>query len=173
MGSQNYTPPNWDDKVNFITDYLWDKSVPLKIIQDYSGQQDNNKSSSDYVQHQLIPQNKNNNDNNDNKNNKHNKNNNKNNNSNNNNNKSNKKQKKIKKISFKNEKIEIKIITDPSHPAYNQRGLFAAKSLKMGEEIVDYLGLITTDDNYNHNSDYIISFDNCLTCDGELYGNEA
>jgi SET domain-containing protein len=38
--------------------------------------------------------------------------------------------------------VKIAQITDPAHPAYGQAGLFAAKDLKPGSFIIEYLGVI-------------------------------
>jgi hypothetical protein len=38
--------------------------------------------------------------------------------------------------------VKITDIKDPSHPAYGQAGLFAAKDLKPGSFIIEYLGII-------------------------------
>src|SRR6516162_2483535 len=38
--------------------------------------------------------------------------------------------------------VKIVLITDPAHPACGQAGLFAARDLKPGSFIIEYLGVI-------------------------------
>lgn len=53
--------------------------------------------------------------------------------------------------------VKIKIVTEKSHPACGQRGLFAAKKLKPGSHVLDYMGFVHTDKESNSNSDYDIA----------------
>ena len=55
-----------------------------------------------------------------------------------------------------NAKVRIQKITSPSHPAYNQYGLFATQPLKQDEHILDYLGLyhLPLDSDSDATSDY-------------------
>lgn len=53
--------------------------------------------------------------------------------------------------------VKIKKIGDKTHPAYNQCGLFAAKRLKPGSHVLDYMGLVHTGEESNVLSDYDIA----------------
>ena len=68
-------------------------------------------------------------------------------------------------------------ITDPSHPAYGQCGLFAAKKLACGAHVCDYRGVVCLTEHESKTSDYTLSFVDepgiRLTLDAEKFGNEA
>lgn len=73
--------------------------------------------------------------------------------------------------------VQIQIITNVSHPAYTQRGLFASRVLAPGSFILFYLGLVhngTSPDNDPHSS-YDLSMDRDvdLAIDATHMGNEA
>lgn len=53
--------------------------------------------------------------------------------------------------------VKIKKIGDKTHPAYNQCGLFAAKRLKPGSHVLDYMGIVHTGEESNALSDYDIA----------------
>mmetsp|Transcript_29119 Transcript_29119/g.71037 ORF Transcript_29119/g.71037 Transcript_29119/m.71037 type:complete len:187 (+) Transcript_29119:85-645(+) len=69
--------------------------------------------------------------------------------------------------------VRIKEIDDKSHPAYQQRGLFAATNIKPNTHIIDYVGKIRLESEESKNSDYIIAFTENLSIDAEKFGNEA
>lgn len=51
--------------------------------------------------------------------------------------------------------VKIQVITDPSHPAKGQRGLFASQKIPPSTHILDYLGEVHADD--RPESDYDLS----------------
>jgi SET domain-containing protein len=71
--------------------------------------------------------------------------------------------------------IRITPITEPTHPAYCQYGLFAAKDLKSDSFIIFYLGLVHAQSDADLDSDYDLSFDRELGVgiDSAAMGNEA
>ncbi|ODQ54009.1 SET domain-containing protein [Saitoella complicata NRRL Y-17804] len=69
--------------------------------------------------------------------------------------------------------VRIKMITDPKHPANGQRGLFAAKKLKKGDWVVDYLGHVHSDAETDPTSDYDIRLAPNKSVDASKMGNEA
>jgi len=70
--------------------------------------------------------------------------------------------------------VRIKIITDPLHPAYGQRGLFAARSLRPREWIIDYAGEVLPDSNpQTYESNYCLRYVNDHSIDGWKMGNES
>jgi hypothetical protein len=71
--------------------------------------------------------------------------------------------------------VTIRTISSLSHPAYGQRGLFAAKKIPPRTWIIDYVGEVHCDD---RNSDYDISLYRSqdgvsVGVDASLCGNEA
>ncbi|KIK71337.1 hypothetical protein GYMLUDRAFT_33487 [Collybiopsis luxurians FD-317 M1] len=70
----------------------------------------------------------------------------------------------------------IRHISDPSHPAFNQFGLFAAKKIPAKAHILDYIGQVHTDERLE--SDYDLSLHRFLSgesvgIDASRIGNEA
>lgn len=49
-------------------------------------------------------------------------------------------------------------ITDASHPAYGQHGLFTTRKIQPGQHILDYIGFIHTETESDPRSDYDIRF---------------
>jgi hypothetical protein len=77
--------------------------------------------------------------------------------------------------------VKIAPITSPSHPAFGQSGLFAAKDLRSGTFILQYLGeihasplILNVSDPHAH-SDYDLSLDreHGIGIDADKRGNEA
>ncbi|RVX65952.1 hypothetical protein B0A52_09837 [Exophiala mesophila] len=66
-------------------------------------------------------------------------------------------------------------ITDPTHPAFGQNGLFATRSLSPGSFILFYLGLVHTSATTDPASDYDLSLDreHDISIDATRCGNEA
>ena len=60
-----------------------------------------------------------------------------------------------------------------AHPAAGQFGLFAAQTLAPGEHVLDYLGLVCTEETCNPDSQYVAALAPGLLCDAEKFGNEA
>lgn len=69
--------------------------------------------------------------------------------------------------------VHIVTITDPRHPACNQRGLVAAKNIPASTHIIDYVGQIATDDTVSDTSDYVLRLGPDVSIDAEVIGNEA
>ncbi|KAH8601364.1 hypothetical protein B0O99DRAFT_608721 [Bisporella sp. PMI_857] len=78
--------------------------------------------------------------------------------------------------------VKIAPISIPSHPAYGQAGLFAAKDLKPGAFILQYIGEVhapslssPTKPNRHTDSDYDLSLDreHGIGIDAAMAGNEA
>lgn len=73
--------------------------------------------------------------------------------------------------------ITITPITDPSHPAYSQHGLFTTRFLPSGTHILDYTGLLHSCPLPTCSaSDYDLAFlsrDASIAIDGQSMGNEA
>eukprot|EP00301_Raphidiophrys_heterophryoidea_P011304 c1716_g1_i1.p1 GENE.c1716_g1_i1~~c1716_g1_i1.p1 ORF type:complete len:184 (+),score=24.16 c1716_g1_i1:58-609(+) len=69
--------------------------------------------------------------------------------------------------------VRIRAISDPTHPANNQHGLFALKNLKPQQHIIDYCGFIESESRESKTSDYILGFVPGYSVDGEKCGNEA
>lgn len=72
--------------------------------------------------------------------------------------------------------VAIQIISDPSHPARGQRGLFAAKKIPARTHIIDYVGEAHCDD--RPGSDYDLSLFRTqdgisVGIDAQFMGNEA
>jgi hypothetical protein len=74
-------------------------------------------------------------------------------------------------------RVSIRIIEKPEHPAYGQRGLFAAEHLPPDSFIIVYTGHVHTNSmsDTDPNSDYDLSLDKDLglTIDAGVRGNEA
>ncbi|GAA5972584.1 hypothetical protein JCM11641_001912 [Rhodosporidiobolus odoratus] len=85
-------------------------------------------------------------------------------------------------------KLAIKVITDPTHPAYGQSGLFNAtgKPIERGTWLRDYLGVVHTEEEMDPKSDYDLSLlrevrveedgkekIQVVGCDATKAGNEA
>ncbi|KZT19398.1 hypothetical protein NEOLEDRAFT_1142187 [Neolentinus lepideus HHB14362 ss-1] len=72
--------------------------------------------------------------------------------------------------------VSIRTITDPSHPAVRQRGLFAAKKIPQHTHIIDYSGEVHADE---RESDYDLTLyrnrdgDVNVGVDASKMGNEA
>lgn len=58
----------------------------------------------------------------------------------------------------KKQPVVVKQIIDNAHPAFGQRGLFAAKTISPEEFIINYTGLVHVEDESDPNSDYDIRF---------------
>ncbi|EXJ69146.1 uncharacterized protein A1O5_08081 [Cladophialophora psammophila CBS 110553] len=71
--------------------------------------------------------------------------------------------------------VQIKPINDPSHPAYTQYGLFAARALAPSSFIILYLGTLHSSTTTNPTSNYDLSLDRelDLSIDASKCGNEA
>eukprot|EP00466_Bigelowiella_natans_P019624 jgi/Bigna1/144574/aug1.89_g19282 len=69
--------------------------------------------------------------------------------------------------------VRIRVIEDENHPAYRQRGLFAAGTIKPRTHIIDYVGKILPESKESQTSDYIIAFTENLSIDAEKHGNES
>ncbi|KAJ3882354.1 SET domain protein [Lentinula edodes] len=72
--------------------------------------------------------------------------------------------------------VVIRHITEPSHPAYNQFGLFASKKIPAKAHILDYIGEIHADERLT--SDYDLSLlrlqnGESIGIDASTTGNEA
>jgi len=67
-----------------------------------------------------------------------------------------------------------KRITNPSHPAHLQHGLFAARKLVSGERIIDYHGIVTMNGEEDAESDYTYCFARRqLVIDASSVGSDA
>lgn len=66
--------------------------------------------------------------------------------------------------SQKNNHVVIRHITEPSHPAYNQFGLFASKKIPAKAHILDYIGKLSQDFPS-------LKYTNC-GCKGEIHADE-
>jgi hypothetical protein len=66
---------------------------------------------------------------------------------------------------------EVKSIEDPDHPAYQQYGLFAKRSIRSASWIIDYCGYISRTP--PEESDYVLKFTNEYAIDAAKMGNEA
>lgn len=71
--------------------------------------------------------------------------------------------------------VKIQAITDPSHPAYGQSGLFAAQHLQAGSLILPYIGLVHSREEADPTSDYDLSLNRFtgVGVDATKMGNEA
>ncbi|OAL24025.1 hypothetical protein AYO20_10770 [Fonsecaea nubica] len=72
--------------------------------------------------------------------------------------------------------VQIKPVADPSHPAYRQHGLFAARALAPSSFVILYLGTLHTSSSESAStSDYDLSLDRelDLAIDAAQCGNEA
>lgn len=71
--------------------------------------------------------------------------------------------------------VRIGAISDSSHPANGQHGLFAARHLEPDSLILPYLGLVHGREDADPNSDYDLSLDRELGVgvDATKFGNEA
>lgn len=74
-----------------------------------------------------------------------------------------------------NRLVRITPITNPTHPAYNQHGLFAGRPLARSSFIILYLGTLHSSRTTNQNSNYDLSLDRDLdlSIDASQRGNEA
>ncbi len=72
-----------------------------------------------------------------------------------------------------NKNVRVVFITEPSHPAFGQHGLLAARHLKAREFVIDYCGMIEYEAFASKTSDYILQLSDDLSVDGERMGNEA
>ncbi|KNC96389.1 uncharacterized protein SPPG_08288 [Spizellomyces punctatus DAOM BR117] len=69
--------------------------------------------------------------------------------------------------------VEIRTITEKSHPAFGQKGLYAKKRISPFSFLLDYRGTIQSSSNVSLQSDYTLLFDGDLTIDAQNSGNEA
>jgi len=72
--------------------------------------------------------------------------------------------------------VYIQKITDPTHPACGEFGLYCARPhLPPGSWLLDYVGHVTLGDDQDRSSDYVSDFgeQSELACDANVYGNEA
>jgi len=71
--------------------------------------------------------------------------------------------------------VNIACITNPSHPACGQYGLFAAQNLLPDTYIISYIGFVHTAQESDPDSDYDLSLDRDLgiSIDATKMGNEA
>ncbi|ORZ36522.1 hypothetical protein BCR44DRAFT_1432062 [Catenaria anguillulae PL171] len=69
--------------------------------------------------------------------------------------------------------VTIRFIDDPNHPAYPYRGLFAAKKLTSGQHIVNYIGIVYSNQQFSSTSDYVLTLNSNVCVDAEFAGNEA
>lgn len=71
--------------------------------------------------------------------------------------------------------VKIQSISDSSHPAYGQCGLFAAQHLPAGSFILPYIGLVHTREEADPTSDYDLSLNRFtgVGVDATKMGNEA
>ncbi|KAH6602934.1 hypothetical protein BASA61_000611 [Batrachochytrium salamandrivorans] len=72
-----------------------------------------------------------------------------------------------------NRQTQIRLVSDPKHPAFGQRSLHASINIPPHTHIIDYIGIVTPSSISSTTSDYIISFYDDLAIDAELTGNEA
>ncbi|KAJ3277992.1 hypothetical protein HDU76_010085, partial [Blyttiomyces sp. JEL0837] len=75
-----------------------------------------------------------------------------------------------------NPNVSIERITNPNHPACNQRGLFATRILHEKQHVIDYIGVIYPSDSKDiEESDYALTLDGDwkLAVDAAKGGNEA
>eukprot|EP00276_Gloeochaete_wittrockiana_P014327 CAMPEP_0184351316 /NCGR_PEP_ID=MMETSP1089-20130417/43546_1 /TAXON_ID=38269 ORGANISM="Gloeochaete wittrockiana, Strain SAG46.84" /NCGR_SAMPLE_ID=MMETSP1089 /ASSEMBLY_ACC=CAM_ASM_000445 /LENGTH=180 /DNA_ID=CAMNT_0026684631 /DNA_START=142 /DNA_END=681 /DNA_ORIENTATION=- len=69
--------------------------------------------------------------------------------------------------------VRIKKISDASHPACGQYGLFASKDLPLGTHLLTYGGFVTAASCASKTSDYVLSLGADWAIDAERMGNEA
>ncbi|KAI9269912.1 hypothetical protein BY458DRAFT_436282 [Sporodiniella umbellata] len=69
--------------------------------------------------------------------------------------------------------VKIKAITDPGHPCQGAYGLFAAQNLQPKQLVIDYLGRVECEDDYDPTSDYVLHYGPDLSIDAGHCGNEA
>jgi hypothetical protein len=67
------------------------------------------------------------------------------------------------------------VITEASHPAAGELGLFAALDMPHGAWVLDYVGAVSLGENEDKTSDYVCDFGESseLALDAKLVGNEA
>jgi hypothetical protein len=82
----------------------------------------------------------------------------------------------ITKISRK-KMVQVRTISDPTHPAFTQRGLFSTRKVERGSHLLDYIGLVHTEQESNPDSNYDLRFvkvkDEWLSIDAAEMGNDA
>mmetsp|Transcript_14091 Transcript_14091/g.18449 ORF Transcript_14091/g.18449 Transcript_14091/m.18449 type:complete len:240 (-) Transcript_14091:72-791(-) len=70
--------------------------------------------------------------------------------------------------------VRIKVIDKVNHPAYGQRGLFAARKFSPGEWVIDYAGELIPDTQLNGRStDYCLKYVENHSIDAGKLGNES
>lgn len=71
--------------------------------------------------------------------------------------------------------VRIKLITEKSHPACGQYGLFATRKLPAQSHVLDYLGYVHPETESDTSSDYDITLDSRLgiAIDAQRWGNEG
>ncbi|KAH6583448.1 hypothetical protein BASA60_001474 [Batrachochytrium salamandrivorans] len=72
-----------------------------------------------------------------------------------------------------NRQTQIRLVSDPKHPAFGQRSLHASINIPPHTHIIDYIGIVTPSSISSTTSDLFISFYDDLAIDAELTGNEA
>ncbi|KAL2913474.1 hypothetical protein HK105_206934 [Polyrhizophydium stewartii] len=73
-----------------------------------------------------------------------------------------------------NERVRICEITDERHPSHGQRGLYAAHALAAHTHVLDYRGVVQSDDGAAvAESDYSVHMHGALSVDAAAAGNEA
>lgn len=85
-------------------------------------------------------------------------------------------QKHVRPLLCGTDNCEIRMITDPAHPAFRQCGLFATKKIVSGALIMPYAGLVTLVGTVPSSQTYIMSYggdDSDLGIDAEYFGNYA
>ena len=72
-------------------------------------------------------------------------------------------------------RVRISLIEDPQHPAFGQCGDFAKCTLEPRSFVMDYLGVVQTETEFDAKSDYCVSLDPRfgLCIDARKSGNEA
>eukprot|EP01112_Ceratiomyxa_fruticulosa_P017805 TRINITY_DN5615_c0_g2_i1.p1 TRINITY_DN5615_c0_g2~~TRINITY_DN5615_c0_g2_i1.p1 ORF type:complete len:192 (-),score=48.87 TRINITY_DN5615_c0_g2_i1:84-659(-) len=71
--------------------------------------------------------------------------------------------------------VIIQKIDKPDHPAFQQYGLFASKTIPPSTHICDYFGLVISEEESSATSSYLnqFSYIPLLLCDAEKMGNES
>lgn len=72
-------------------------------------------------------------------------------------------------------RVFAEVITEPTHPAHGQCGLFAAVPLAHGAWVLDYVGAVALGENEDRSSDYVCDFGEAseLALDANRVGNEG
>jgi SET domain-containing protein len=67
--------------------------------------------------------------------------------------------------------LRIRVIEEQGHPAFGQRGLFAARNIPPRTFLLEYAGEITLDQCLG--SDYVVALNHAVSIDAQRLGNEA